>query len=97
MGIDYQGAIMVGLKREDIENEAILEDIWDGESELEICAPYYDGGDSDDAIIGFCYAASDVYAPDVLDWDEDEINALKAKFKEITGQDAKVWLSPMGW
>jgi len=97
MGIDYRAAVMVGLKQEDIESEGILEEIWDGESELEICAPYYDGGDSDNAIVGLSYAVSDTYGPDEFTWNQEKIDELKVKFKKATGQDAKVWISPMGW
>ena len=97
MGIDYQAAVMVGLERGNIEDENLLESIYEGDSELEVCAPYYDGGDDDSAIVGFCYAASDTYAPDEFVWNQEEIDKLKANFKAATGQDAKVWLSPMGW
>ncbi len=100
MGIDYQAAIMIGLPQGNIEyNEDEYEDLSDflNEHGMELCAPSYDGDDADDAIAGFVYKCTGSYQSDELDWNQAEIDKLKAKFKEITGEDARVYLSPWGY
>jgi len=95
MGIDYEAAIMVGLPRGDIECEDIADLIY--EEELEVCPPYYDGSDDDGAIVGLTYKVSGTYQASEFKWDQTLVDALKTEFKKLTGQDAKVWLSPLGW
>lgn len=95
MSIDYEAAIMVGLPRGDIEYED-LADLID-EEELEVCPPYYDGGDDDNAIVGLTYKISKTYQASEFEWNQQAINEMKAEFKKLTGQDAKIWLSPWGW
>lgn len=95
MGVNYQAVIMVGLPRKDIGLEE-LDDLID-EDLLECCAPYYDGGDESYAIVGFCYKKSGSYYPSELDWDQENLDKLKADFKKVTGQEAKVFISPRGW
>jgi len=95
MGIDIESAIMVGLPREELGNLDILEDFIDGE-ELECCPYCYDGDGNDDSIVGFAFKRSDSW-PSELEWDQTKIDELKVKFKDVTGQDAKVWLSPWVW
>lgn len=95
MGVDYQAAIIVGLPRKEIELEDLQDKIDDGD--LETCAPYYDGDSDDDAIVGHMYKKSRCYSPVEFEWDQVAIDKLKADFKETTGQDAKVWISPRGF
>lgn len=99
MGIDYEAAIMVGLPREEMEDivENLEDLIFGDESEVEVCAPYYDGEGDDKAIIGFAYKISDTYRASEIEWNDKDVNLLKAKFKEEFGKEAKIWLSPMGW
>ncbi len=97
MGIDYNAAIMVGLERGSITmDEDVLEGLID-EEELEDCPPYYDGNGDDGTIVGFIYKMSGTYEASEFAWDETEVDQLKKQFKKVTGQDAKIWISPMGW
>lgn len=92
MGIEYEAAIMVGLPRGEIHNQELIYD-----DELEVCSPCYDGGSDDGAVAGFFYEQSGTYSASLLEWDQQKIDELKTKFKDLTGQEAKVWLSPYGW
>jgi hypothetical protein len=96
MGVDYNAAIMIGLPRGELSHLQDLEDMLD-EEELEVCAPYYDGDSDDNAIVGFPYQVSGTYRPSTMEWDQAEVDKQKARFKRVTGREAKVWLSPMGW
>lgn len=90
MGIEYKAAIMVGLPREAFMDLDQLEEWLDNE-DLEVCAPYYD------AIVGLHYRTSADYAAIELVWDQGLIDRKLAEFKELTGMDGKVWLSPLGY
>ena len=96
MGIDYKAAIFVGLPREDFEDQENLSELLDNE-ELEVCAPYYDGSDDDSAIVGFRFKSSGAYSPSELEWNQSVIDSFKSDFNKLTGLEAKVWLSPLGW
>jgi len=96
MGIDYQGAIMIGVQQSELEEELVVQ-LVHKEAVFEICAPYYDGDDCDHAIVGYTYACSGTYEATPFKWDEAEVTRLKAKFKKQTGLDAKVWISPLGY
>lgn len=91
MLIDVSAAIMVGLPQVQIEHaQELLND-----ELLESCPPYYDSETDDEVITGFIFKESESYNAVNLEWNQKKIDELKIKFKEITGQDAKVWLSPM--
>ena len=92
MGVDYQASIFVGLPRKEITNEQLIED-----EKLEVCPPYYDGDSDENAICGFPVQESPTYGAVELKIDRNVIDELKAKFWDITGQDARVWLSTKGW
>lgn len=96
MSIDYQAMVIVGLPRKELSDCDSLSD-WIDEEELTVCSPYYDGGDSQDAIIGIEVQTSGTYKPSILEWDQEKIDKLKEEFKTLTGLDAKVWISPYGW
>jgi hypothetical protein len=83
---------MVGLPRGEVTHQDLIED-----EELDVCSPYYDGDGEDDAIAGFTYESSGDFCATEINIDLDVIEALKCKFKRITGQDARVYLSPRGW
>lgn len=89
MGIDSSAAIFVGLPQSEIENTDLV-----AEETLEVCPPHYDGDGEDYAIAGFQYLGTSPYDSKELVWDQAKIDTLKAEFKELTGQDAKVYLSP---
>lgn len=92
MGIYYSAQVIVGLPRCEIQKEELIED-----EELTVCPPYYDGNDADHAIAGLEYLATRDHQAAEIDWDQEKINQLKAEFKELTGQDAKVFISPCGY
>lgn len=92
MGIDYKASIFVGLPRGEITNQQLLEG-----DELEVCPPYYNGDDDTDAICGFPVQESPIYGFVELKIDRNVIDELKAKFNDLTGQVARVWLSTKGW
>lgn len=92
MGIDYRAAVFVGLPREEIQNRELIET-----DEIEVCPPYYDGTGAGYAIAGFEYKGSETYCASEFDWDQSKVDELKAEFKELTGQEAKVYISPYGY
>lgn len=95
MGIDYKASVFVGLPRADIytaDKQELLED-----EQLEVCPPCYGGGGEDYAICGFELARSETYGAREFTYDSERCEKLKAQFKELTGLDAKVWLSPYGY
>lgn len=96
MGIDYRASIMVGLPRKEITNDELIDELIEDEK-LEVCASYFDGDSDDDAICGFSYLESKRYVAVELKIDRNEIEELKAKFWDLTGQDARVYLSPRGY
>lgn len=92
MGIDYKASIFVGLPRKEITNNQLIEN-----EELEVCPPYYDGDSDENAICGFSYLESPTYGAVELKIDRNVVDELKAKFFDLTGQNARVWLSTKGW
>lgn len=92
MGMDIKAAVFVGLPRSEIEHED-LSDLIDNE-ELEVCPPHYDGNGAEWAIVGFELASCGRYEASEFAFDAEKCAELSARFKELTGQDAKVWLSP---
>ena len=90
MGIEYSASIIVGLHRDALENS-------DDETieSLDMCPPYYDG--SDQAIVGVTVFASGDYSASEFTWDQAKVDAAFVKFKEITGQDGRLYLTPCGW
>jgi hypothetical protein len=94
MGMSVMAAVFVGLPREELSEEQ-LEMVDDGT--LECCSPFYDGGGDDGAIVGFELARTERYTPQEFAFDAAKCEELKARFKKLTGQDAKVWLSPCVW
>lgn len=94
MSIAYSAAIFVGLPRGEFDAET-LGDLLDAD-ELEVCPPSYDGGGDDHAIVGFSLKESQDYAAVEFTWDAEAVEDLKVQFKELTGLEARVWLSPYG-
>lgn len=88
MGVDTKAAIFVGLPREEVDSELIENEA------LEVAPPHYDGNGEDYAIAGFALAMSEDYGASEFKWDAAKVEDLLAQFKELTGKDAKVWLSP---
>jgi hypothetical protein len=99
MGIYYRAAIVVGLRHRDFTmNADRLAELID-EGALEVCSPYYDGGGDESAVVGFFCVTSPDYAPIELDLDDARSQASEqwAAFFKLTGQEAKLWLSPYGY
>ena len=100
MGIDVDAKLIVGLEFEDIQDfvESLLDahggDLYEGLKSvgLDQASPWYDCG-YEYWIIGI--------EPDI-DWDDTDsvgktIRDAKNQFKEITGKDAKVHITPDVW
>jgi hypothetical protein len=92
MGVDTRAAIFVGLPRNEIKHDDLQD--WIDAGEISVCPPYYDGYGADHAIVGWELAGCECYAPSEFLYDAAASQTLKERFKELTGQDAKVWLSP---
>ena len=92
MGIFYSAVIIVGLPQCEILNQDLID-----ADEIHVCPPFFDGGGEDHAIAGWTYIDSGDFRAEEINIDLDVIEALKYKFKKLTGQDAKVYLSPRGW
>lgn len=94
MSIDTSAMIVAGLPNRDF--EALGIDVAATDWELEHVSPYYDGWE--DAIWGICVDDSPGYVASELPPNLAElIEKAKTEFKAITGQDAKVWLTPRIW
>lgn len=93
MGIDTGAMLMVGLERGSMEVTDELQYMIYGGG-IDSCSTFYDGGGSDGEVIGFCIAASGDYCASEVTLDLGEIEELKAKFKKLTGQDAKLLIAP---
>lgn len=96
MGIDTSAKLMVGLQRGSMEVSDELAEMIDS-GEIDTCSTYYDGGGADSEVIGFCVAEAGDYCASEVTLDLQEIETLKAKFKELTGKDAKLLIAPHVW
>ena len=92
MGTYYQAVLIVGLPRETLEAAEVGEDVMD---ELDTAAPYYDGGD--DAVLGVIVEQTGDYQAKEIALDQARIDSAKAEFRELTGQDGKLYLTPRGY
>ena len=88
MGMSYSAKLIVGLHRDEIENEDVID-------ELDSAPPYYDGGD--EAIIGVCVEETSSYSAKEVAITQAKIDAAHAEFREITGQEGKLYLTPCGY
>jgi len=90
MGIEYSARIIVGLHRGELLDldEDVIED-------LDMCPPYYDG--SDEAVLGIVILDSGDYSAKEMVWGQAKVDAAMVEFKEKTGLDGKLFLSPCGW
>lgn len=86
MSTSSKAAIWVGLPREAITNQDLIED-----ESLEVCPPYMDGNGASYAIAGFELLMARY--PTELALDDTKLIKLKERFQQLTGQTAKVWLS----
>jgi len=85
---------MVGLHRDDIKDHENFDDYENGL--LDSSPPYYDGGE--DAIYGIIVVESGTYSASEINGDIDfEISNAKESFKNITGLDGKVFITPVIW
>jgi hypothetical protein len=98
MGIDYQAALIFGLRRGDMNiDDDLNEKIANGD--VDSCPPYYDGGGDDGEVVGVLIKSSPVYGATDINVDEisTKVEAAAKRFKELTGLDGKLWLSTNGW
>lgn len=93
MGISTKASIFVGLPREDFEDDEQLQE-WLDNGDLDCCSPYFDGCGDDSAICGIEVVKSEYSGAAEFVWDQPKCDKARSEFKELTGLDAKVWLSP---
>ena len=93
MSIVYSAKIVVGLPFNEVFDS--YSDYEEYESELEIISPFYDAG-LDDSLVGIVLVGTESY-----DYKEIatsfETQATRKLFKEVTGKEARVYLSPCGY
>lgn len=92
MSQTYEACVVVGLPYNKVKE---FEDLID-EGTLETFPPYYDAP-LRDCICGLKFASSDEYSFSEFKWNEDTINSLKDEFKDLTGKDAQVWITPASY
>lgn len=90
MGVEYSAKLIVGLYQEDIQidDEETLEN-------MDRAVGYYDGG-PDVTIRGVEVADSGDYSATEITLDPAKIEAAKAKFLALTGQEGRLYLSVHG-
>lgn len=93
MSIEYYAVIIVGLPRGDFKDGNKLGE-WRDSDKIQCCAPYYDGDEH--GIYGIEAYHTDCYSATELNYDPVKIEQALLKFKDITGMDGKIWLSPKG-
>ncbi len=89
MGICYEAKVVVGCPASDLPEWGYgeVED-----AEMEIISPRF-GGPINESLIGFVVESCSRWTefdPAITAWGQDE---MKTKFKELTGIDAKVFLT----
>jgi len=96
MGVEYRAAIVVGLPYNDFSEDK--HQLFEDET-LEMFGPYFDAG-WDDSLFGFSLVQSGDYSATEFVMSLELANKLatiSAKFKDITGLEAKTYLTPVGW
>lgn len=100
MGIRYSAAIVVGLPYEELCSDDFLEkhdyDDWASEHDIEDVSPYYDA-DREDWVVGFICKRSPDFAWSTFEWDQAMVDELKQRFNELTGKEARVFITPYGF
>jgi hypothetical protein len=91
MGMYYKAKLIVGLPQDEIETDD--EDALD---DMDRAHAYYDA-DSDSTIVGVEVEATSDYQAKEISIDLAKIDAAKAEFRKITGQEGKLYLSPHGY
>ncbi len=94
MGVDYRAVIVVGLRRRDIEN---FDEFLGGQ--LEEISTNFAGNGEDHNVIGIRVAHTPDYDNEQILLTElsEAIWKAETEFKELTGQDAKIYLSVYGY
>lgn len=106
MGIDIGARVVVGLPAGEIDvDEETLEEHYDGslgewayENGLNRTSPYFDA-DDEDCLIGVVLADVDYTYTEMGDLQDlvAEVEAAQKKFKEVTGKEGKLYVSPNVW
>ena len=95
MGIDVGSALVVGLPLYDVV-ESTGEYYEKYEDDLDRISPYYDA-DPEHCLLGYKICGTD-YAYDELSSNFlEKITTAQVKFKNLTGKDAKIYVSPNVW
>lgn len=101
MSISYSAKIVVGLPFNEVfntvgefEKVAYGNDLLQS-TELEIISPFYDAG-LDDSLVGIVLVGTGSYNYKEIATNF-ETQATRKLFKEVTGKEARVYLSPCGY
>lgn len=94
MGMYYKAKLVVGLPYGELVFD--LEDEDDLLDELDRASPYYDC-DQDDMIFGVEIAATSDYSHQEFTYDQAKVDSAKLEFKELTGKEGRLFLSPHGY
>ncbi len=92
MSVECEAVIVVGLQNSALEQEEIGELLYD--EKLQQYSPYADGEEDENAIVGLLVFRSGEFDAIELEWDESKIAELKKQFFDLTGKEAKIYLSP---
>ena len=93
MGIHTSAVIAAGLPFGEFTDEDRRDELIEV-GELEVISPYYDA-DLENCIIGVTVASTGRYKPAELELDLIEVMNLKGEFFKLTGESAKLYLSPL--
>lgn len=92
MGMYYKAKLIVGLPHEELEGDVDEETM----DELDRASPYYDC-DQDDMILGVEVASTNDYQHKEFVYDQAKVDSAKLEFKELTGKEGRLFLSPHGY
>lgn len=95
MSVEYNAAIVVGAAWEDVDGNS-QEDIQElvESGDLHDFPPYFDG--YRDGLFGLYIVNAPDYSYCETEYAEQDIDAAKQKFKELTGMEGKVYLTVIG-
>lgn len=91
MGTYYTAKLIVGLPQDEIESDD--EDMVD---DLDRACGHYDC-DAESRIVGVEVESTSDYQAKEITLDQAKVDAAKAKFRELTGQEGRLYLSPHGY
>lgn len=95
MSVEYNAAIVVGAAWEDINEDAIdnIDELVEN-GDLHDFPPFYGG--YREGLFGLYIVNSPDYSYCEMEYTAEDVEVAKQKFKELTGIDAKIYLTTIG-